>query len=66
MGRANGSRDRAPDDRLRKTHQSRSIAALEDDGFREGLNPSYETGYKSEGVGEHVRIKFHAEANWLR
>jgi hypothetical protein len=35
MGGANGSRERAPDDKLRDTHHF-----LNGDGFREGLNPS--------------------------
>jgi hypothetical protein len=36
MGGANGSRECAPDDKLRDTHH-----VLNGDGFREGLNPSH-------------------------
>jgi hypothetical protein len=38
MGGANGSRECAPDDKLRDTHQ---LQFAKYDGFREGLNPSY-------------------------
>jgi hypothetical protein len=37
MGRANGSRERAPDDRLRETHQSARVEAM---GIA-SLHPSY-------------------------
>jgi hypothetical protein len=37
IGGANGSRQCAPDDRLRDTHH----VPKHRDGFREGLNPSY-------------------------
>jgi hypothetical protein len=38
MGRADGSRECAPDDKVRDTHH-----VLDDsDGFREALNPSYD------------------------
>jgi hypothetical protein len=38
MGKANGSRECAPDDELRDTHQ---LQFIDGDGFREELNPSY-------------------------
>jgi hypothetical protein len=38
MGGANGSRECAPDDKLRDTHQSKLAEMM---GFRKGLNPSY-------------------------
>ena len=45
MGGANGSRERAPDDKLRDTHH-----LLNDgDGFREGLNSSYKSADLPDG-----------------
>jgi hypothetical protein len=38
MGGATGSRECAPDDKLRDTHH----VTDDGDGFREGLNPSYD------------------------
>jgi hypothetical protein len=42
MGGANGSRECAPDDKLRDTHQFEFAEMM---GFRKGLNPSYEPRY---------------------
>ena len=42
MGGANGSRECAPDDKLRGTHQFEFAEMM---GFRKGLNPSYEPRY---------------------